>query len=301
MNNISIGLIGLGKMGGNLGLNLMEKGWSITGYNRSPDKSKVLEEQGLKVVYSIEELVTSLSGKRLLWLMVPQGKAVDDTIASLLPHLNKGDIIIDGGNSKYTDSMERYRKLKEKGLAFVDIGTSGGINGARNGACMMVGGEADVVRDIMPILESVCVKDGVSYMQAPGAGHFVKMIHNGIEYGMMQAIGEGFEVLEASEFDLDYEKVAKVWNNGSIITGYLMEMTQKAFEASETLSEIDSVVDASGEGLWTVETALELKVPVPVIMTSLNERYRTKKKDSFSAKVVAAQRNQFGGHKLHKR
>lgn len=301
MKNISIGLIGLGKMGGNLGLNLMEKGWSVTGYNRSPDKSKLLEEQGLKVVYSIEELVSSLSGKRVFWLMVPQGKPVDDTIESLLPHLNAGDIIIDGGNSKYTESMARYKTLKEKGLNFVDIGTSGGINGARNGACMMVGGESDSVEILMPILESVCVKDGVSYMGAPGAGHFVKMIHNGIEYGMMQAIGEGFEVLEASEFDLNYEKVAKVWNNGSIITGYLMEMTQKAFEDSETLAEIDSVVDASGEGLWTVETALSLKVPVPVIMTSLNERYRTKKKDSFSAKVVAAQRNQFGGHKLHKR
>ena len=301
MKNISIGLIGLGKMGGNLGLNLMEKGWSVTGYNRSPDKSKLLEEQGLKVVYSIEELVSSLSGKRVFWLMVPQGKPVDDTIESLLPHLNTGDIIIDGGNSKYTESMARYKTLKEKGLNFVDIGTSGGINGARNGACMMVGGESDSVEILMPILESVCVKDGVSYMGAPGAGHFVKMIHNGIEYGMMQAIGEGFEVLEASEFDLNYEKVAKVWNNGSIITGYLMEMTQKAFEDSETLAEIDSVVDASGEGLWTVETALSLKVPVPVIMTSLNERYRTKKKDSFSAKVVAAQRNQFGGHKLHKR
>lgn len=301
MKNISIGLIGLGKMGGNLGLNLMEKGWSVTGYNRSPDKSKLLEEQGLKVVYSIEELVSSLSGKRVFWLMVPQGKPVDDTIESLLPHLNTGDIIIDGGNSKYTESMARYKTLKEKGLNFVDIGTSGGIKGARNGACMMVGGESDSVEILMPILESVCVKDGVSYMGAPGAGHFVKMIHNGIEYGMMQAIGEGFEVLEASEFDLNYEKVAKVWNNGSIITGYLMEMTQKAFEDSETLAEIDSVVDASGEGLWTVETALSLKVPVPVIMTSLNERYRTKKKDSFSAKVVAAQRNQFGGHKLHKR
>jgi 6-phosphogluconate dehydrogenase len=301
MKNISIGLIGLGKMGGNLGLNLMEKGWSVTGYNRSPDKSKLLEEQGLKVVYSIEELVSSLSGKRVFWLMVPQGKPVDDTIESLLPYLNTGDIIIDGGNSKYTESMARYKTLKEKGLNFVDIGTSGGIKGARNGACMMVGGESDSVEILMPILESVCVKDGVSYMGAPGAGHFVKMIHNGIEYGMMQAIGEGFEVLEASEFDLNYEKVAKVWNNGSIITGYLMEMTQKAFEDSETLAEIDSVVDASGEGLWTVETALSLKVPVPVIMTSLNERYRTKKKDSFSAKVVAAQRNQFGGHKLHKR
>lgn len=301
MKNISIGLIGIGKMGGNLGLNLMEKGWSVTGYNRSPDKSKLLEEQGLKVVYSIEELVSSLSGTRVLWLMVPQGKPVDDTIESLLPHLNTGDIIIDGGNSKYTESMARYKTLKDKGLEFVDIGTSGGINGARNGACMMVGGEADTVKGLMPILESVCVKDGVSYMGAPGAGHFVKMIHNGIEYGMMQAIGEGFEVLEASEFDLDYEKVAKVWNNGSIITGYLMEMTQRAFEESESLAEIDSVVDASGEGLWTVETALSLKVPVPVIMTSLNERYRTKKKDSFSAKVVAAQRNQFGGHKLHKR
>jgi len=157
------------------------------------------------------------------------------------------------------------------------------------------------VDQLLPILKSICVPDGISYMGAPGAGHFVKMVHNGIEYGMMQAIGEGFEVLEASDFDLDFEAVSKVWNNGSIITGYLMEMTERAFNESGRLEEIDSVVDASGEGLWTVETALELKVPVPVIMTALNERYRSKRKDSYSGKVVAAQRNQFGGHAIHKR
>ncbi len=301
MKNVSIGLIGLGKMGGNLGLNLVDHGWNVVGYNRSPEKSKTLEEQGLSVVYTIEDLVNALEGTRIFWLMVPQGMPVDLTINQLMPYLTEGDIIIDGGNSMYKTSIERYKLLKEKKLQFVDIGTSGGVGGARNGACMMVGGEVETVEQLMPILKSICVADGVAYMGAPGAGHFVKMIHNGIEYGMMQAIGEGFEVLEASEFDLDFKTISKVWNNGSIITSYLMQMTQQAFENSQRLEDIDSVVDASGEGLWTVETALELQVPVPVIMTALNERYRSKRKDSFSGKVVAAQRNQFGGHALHKR
>lgn len=301
MEKKSIGLIGLGKMGGNLGLNLMDRGWNVIGYNRSPEKSKAMEEQGLSVVCSIEELVKALEGQRVFWLMVPQGDPVTLTIEALKPYLRQGDILIDGGNSMYKTSIKRYHDLMQLGVHFIDIGTSGGISGARNGACMMVGGDEEPVEEIMPILESVCVPQGVSYMGSPGAGHFVKMVHNGIEYGMMQAIGEGFEVLEASGFELDFEAVAKVWNNGSIITGYLMQMTQQAFSQSEELKEIDSVVDASGEGLWTVETALELKVPVPVIMTALNERYRSKRKDSFSGKVVAAQRNQFGGHALHKR
>lgn len=301
MKKISVGLIGLGKMGGNLGLNLVDHGWNVIGYNRSPEKSKLLEEAGLSVVYTIEDLVNSLDGLRVFWLMVPQGEAVDLTIEQLTPYLKSDDIIIDGGNSMYKTSIKRYESLKEKGLRFVDIGTSGGVSGARNGACMMVGGDASTVDQLMPMLKSICVTDGVAYMGAPGAGHFVKMIHNGIEYGMMQAIGEGFEILEASEFDLNFKDVSKVWNNGSIITSYLMQMIEQAFEESDRLEEIDSVVDASGEGLWTVETALELKVPVPVIMTALNERYRSKKKDSFSGKVVAAQRNQFGGHALHKR
>lgn len=301
MEKMSVGLIGLGKMGGNLGLNLMDHGWTVVGYNRSPEKSKVLEEQGLSVVYTIEELANTLEGIRVFWLMVPQGAPVDLTLDQLMPYLKETDIIIDGGNSMYKTSIERYNKLKEKGLQFVDIGTSGGVGGARNGACLMVGGETSTVEQLMPMLKSICVVDGVAYMGAPGAGHFVKMIHNGIEYGMMQAIGEGFEILEASEFDLNFKDVSKVWNNGSIISSYLMKMTEQAFENSDRLDEIDSVVDASGEGLWTVETALELKVPVPVIMTALNERYRSKRKDSFSGKVVAAQRNQFGGHALHKR
>lgn len=301
MNKITIGLIGLGKMGGNLGLNLIDKGWNVVGFNRSPEKSKAIENEGLSVVYSLEDLAMSLEGRRVFWLMLPQGNPVDSTIEALIPYLKEDDIIIDGGNSMYKTSIERYKKLKALGYNFIDIGTSGGTEGARKGACMMVGGESSVVEIMMPILKSICVEDGVAYMGSPGAGHFVKMIHNGIEYGMMQAIGEGFEVLEASEFELNFKDVAKVWNNGSIISGYLMQMTEQAFDESEILEDVDSVVDASGEGLWTVETALALKVPVPVIMTSLNERYRSKRKDSFSGKVVAAQRNQFGGHKLHKR
>lgn len=299
--DISIGLIGLGKMGSNLAINMKENGFNLIGYNRSKEKGQKLEEDGLNIAYSIDELINKLDDRKIIWLMVPQGNAVDENIKLLLPYLRPEDIIIDGGNSNYKESIRRYKELQKNGIRFIDVGTSGGINGARNGACMMIGGDYNIFECLKPIFEKICIKDGFQYMGKSGSGHFVKMIHNGIEYGMMQAIGEGFEILKESEFELEFDKIARVWNNGSIIEGYLMEMTEFAFKESKQLEGIDSIVDSSGEGLWTIEEALSLKVPAPIITMSLFERYRSQRKDSFSAKVVSAQRNQFGGHFVHKK
>lgn len=297
----TIGLIGLGKMGGNLALNMRDHHINVVAYNRTPHKTEGLGKYGVQGVFSLEGLLEELGDHKVIWLMIPAGKGVDDMIDQLIPLLGRGDIIIDGGNSKYKDTLRRYERLKEKGLHLVDVGTSGGTEGARNGACMMVGGDGEVVKTLEEIFMAVCVKDGYQYMGKAGSGHFVKMVHNGIEYGMMQAIGEGFEILESSKFQLDYEKVAKVWNNGSIIQGYLMEVTERAFKESPRLDGITGIVDSSGEGLWTVEEALELGVPAPVITQSLFVRYRSKQQDTFSGKVLAAQRNQFGGHEVHKK
>lgn len=301
MGDLKIGIIGLGKMGGNLALNMKDAGISVIGYNRSDEKSKELQKQGLEVAFSIDDLISKLGQRKIVWLMLPQGKAVDEKIRELCNHLKPGDIIIDGGNSNFRDSMRRYEELRSVSISFMDVGTSGGTNGARYGACMMIGGDEETFEYLKEVFEKVCVKDGFGYMGRSGSGHFVKMIHNGIEYAMMQGIGEGFEILEASEFELDFKKVSKVWDSGSIIAGYLMKMTNQAFSSSKNLEDVESIVDSSGEGLWTVEEALKLKVPAPTITQSLYERYRTKRKDSFSAKVVAAQRNQFGGHFLHKK
>lgn len=296
-----IGLIGLGKMGANLAKNMKDNNIDVVVYNRTVDKVKEVEEYGVEGAYSLEELVSKLTSPKVLWLMIPAGKPVDDTIEKLLPMLDEGDIIIDGGNSKYKDTLVRYKELREHGISLIDAGTSGGTDGARNGACMMVGGDDEVVSLLAPTFEALCVENGYGHMGPAGAGHFVKMVHNGIEYGMMQAVGEGFEILQESRFDLDYEQVSTVWNNGSIIAGYLMEMTERAFKQDPVLENSLGIIDSSGEGLWTVEEALELQVPAPVITQSLFTRYRSKQQDTFSGKVVAAQRNQFGGHYLHKK
>src|SRR5690606_13683181 len=203
--------------------------------------------------YSLEELVFKLDKPRIVWIMVPAGSPVDEMIDGLTSLLDKRDIIIDGGNSKYKDTLRRYQELKEKGLNFVDVGTSGGINGARYGACMMIGAEDEVFKIIEPFIKDACVENGYLHTGRNGSGHYVKMVHNGIEYGMLQAIAEGFEILDKSRFDLDYEKVARVWNNGSVIRGWLMELMENAFSKDPKLSAIKGVVHSSGEGLWTVQ------------------------------------------------
>lgn len=298
---MKIGLIGLGRMGYNLALNLRDKKHEVVVYNRTLEKVKEAEANGLIGAYSLEELVAKLEKPRIIWIMVPAGNPVDEMIEGLLPLLDKEDIIIDGGNSRYKDTLIRYTYLKEKGFNFVDVGTSGGIDGARNGACMMIGAEDNVFKVIEPFIKDACVENGYLHTGRNGSGHYVKMVHNGIEYGMLQAMAEGFEILEKSQFDLDYEKVARVWNNGSVIRGWLMELMENAFSKDPVLSKIQGKVHSSGEGLWTAEEALELGVPAHVITSSLFVRYRSFQDDTFSGKVIAALRNEFGGHKVEKK
>lgn len=298
---MELGLIGLGKMGFNLALNMRDHGHNVIVYNRTIEKVKEAEREGLIGAYSIEELANKLNGRKIIWLMVPAGNVIDDIMEKLLPFLSKNDIIIDGGNSNFNDTLRRFRFLKEKGIDFVDVGTSGGIEGARNGACTMIGAKDEVFKYVEPVIKDISVRDGYLHTGENGSGHFVKMIHNGIEYGMMQAIGEGFEILEKCQFNLDYKEVARVWNNGSVIRGWLMELIEKAFIKDSNLQSIKGIMYSSGEGLWTVEEALKLKVPIPVIADSLFMRYRSEQEDTFTGKVVAALRNEFGGHSVAKK
>ncbi|HHX00448.1 MAG TPA: decarboxylating 6-phosphogluconate dehydrogenase [Acholeplasmataceae bacterium] len=298
---MKIGLIGLGRMGYNLALNLKDKNHEVVVFNRTLAKVEEAEKDGLIGAYSIEELVAKLEKPRIIWIMVPAGDPVDQMINNLIPHLDKGDIIIDGGNSNYKDTLRRYEELKAKGFNFVDVGTSGGISGARNGACMMVGAEDKVFKVIEPFIKDACVENGYLHTGANGSGHYVKMIHNGVEYGMLQAIAEGFEILEQSRFDLDFKEIARVWNNGSVIRGWLMELMENAFSKDPKLESIKGIIHSSGEGLWTVQEALEIGVPAHVIASSLFVRYRSFQDDTFSGKVIAALRNEFGGHKVEKK
>jgi len=298
---MEIGLIGLGRMGFNLALNMRDKGHKVVAYNRTSEKVKEAEKVGITGAYSMEELVNKLIGRKVIWLMVPSGDIVDDMVEKLVPLLNKNDIIIDGGNSNYKDTLRRYKVLKEKEIDFADVGTSGGMEGARNGACIMIGAEDSVFKHLEPLIKDISIPNGYLHTGKNGSGHFVKMVHNGIEYGMMQAMGEGFEILEKSRFDLDYKEVARVWNNGSVIRGWLMELMENAFIKDPNLDAIKGVMYSSGEGLWTVQEALELKVPAPVITDSLFIRYRSEQEDTFTGKVVAALRNEFGGHAVAKK
>lgn len=299
---MKIGLIGLGRMGYNLALNFRDHSIEVIAYNRSKEKvEKIMKEEGVKGAFTLEELVEQLDKPRILWMMIPAGKPVDDMIEQVVPLLEPGDILIDGGNSNYKDTLRRAQQLKEKGIHFVDVGTSGGVSGARHGACMMIGAPDDVFQLLEPIFKAVNVENGYLHCGPVGSGHFVKMVHNGIEYGMLQAIAEGFEILEASQFDFDLEQIARVWNHGSVIRGWLMELTQNAFRKDPKLESIRGVIDHSGEGLWTAQEALELGVPAPIITTSLMVRFRSQQDDSFAGKVVAALRNEFGGHPVTKK
>ena len=260
-----------------------------------------MKEEGVKGSFTLEELVQQLEKPRIVWMMIPAGKPVDDMIDRVVPLLEPGDILVDGGNSNYKDTLRRAKALEEKQINYVDVGTSGGTSGARNGACMMVGASDDVFKKLEPLFKVVNVENGYLHCGPVGSGHFVKMVHNGIEYGMLQAIAEGFEILEASQFDFDLEQIARVWNHGSVIRGWLMELMQSAFSKEPKLESIKGVIDHSGEGLWTAQEALELGVPAPIITTSLMVRFRSQQEDSFAGKVVAALRNEFGGHAVTKK
>lgn len=298
---MKLAILGLGKMGYNLTLNLLSHEHEVVAYDVEPKRADELGREGAIPAYSIEDAVSKLDTPRVIWMMVPAGEIVDELVDKLSTLLSAGDIVIDGGNSHYKQSLDRYARLKEKGIHFLDAGTSGGMEGARHGACMMIGGDREAFDHIEPMIRDINVENGYLYAGEAGAGHFLKMIHNGIEYGMMQAIGEGFEVLEKSPYNYDFAEVARVWANGSVIRGWLMDLTERAFRKDAKLDEIRGVMHSSGEGKWTLETALDLQAATPVIAMSLLMRYRSLEQDTFHGKVVAALRNEFGGHAVEKK
>ncbi|MCC5895419.1 MAG: decarboxylating 6-phosphogluconate dehydrogenase [Alkalibacterium sp.] len=297
---MKLGICGLGKMGLNLADNLIGNKYDVVAYDINNDLVESASALGAIGVNSVEELTQTFNEKKIIWMMVPAGDVTENLMNELTPFLSEGDILLDGGNAFYKDSIRRYKQLKQIGVHYVDIGTSGGMEGAKNGACTMVGGDLEVVKEIEEIFKSVSVENGYLYTGESGSGHFLKMVHNGVEYGMMQAIGEGFDILEKSPFDFDHEAVAKVWNNGSVIRSWLMELMEGAFSQDPKLDDIKGIVHASGEGKWTVETAMELETAAPVIALSLMMRNRSLESDTFSGKVVASLRNQFGGHSVEK-
>ncbi len=298
---MQIGIIGLGKMGFNLALNFKRNGYEVIANDVNTDFIQNIAAENIKIARSIQDLCLQLTKRKVIWLMVPAGKIVDDVIESLIPFLNPHDIIIDGGNSNYKDSKKRYNYLKTKSLDFLDCGTSGGTSGALKGACTMVGGDDEVFKYVEKVFKDISVVDGYLHTGEAGSGHFTKMVHNGIEYGMMQSIAEGFEVFEHSEFNIDFQKTAKMLNHGSVVRGWLMELTENAFSKDPNLDTIKGIMHSSGEGKWTLETALDLGVPTPVIAMSVMMRYRSQMTDTFSGKVVAALRNEFGGHAVEKK
>jgi 6-phosphogluconate dehydrogenase len=293
---MELGMIGLGRMGANMSERLVRGGHRVISYDRSAEAIQRVVDKGAVGAHSLADFVRQLTPPRVIWLMVPSGDPVDQTIDQLLPLLSAGDVLIDGGNSNYKDSIRRGAKLSAQRLHFVDAGTSGGVWGLENGYCMMVGGEREIVERLAPIFGTLAPPDGYLHVGPNGAGHFVKMIHNGIEYGMLQAYGEGFELLKASQFDLDLGKISHLWNQGSVVRSWLLELAESAFGKDRDLSSIRGYVEDSGEGRWTVEEAIEKSVPAPVLMLSLFARFASRQEDSFSAKVIAALRNEFGGH-----
>ncbi|ANU11028.1 6-phosphogluconate dehydrogenase (decarboxylating) [Planococcus antarcticus DSM 14505] len=298
---MKLAMIGIGKMGYNLALNMMDNGHEVVAYDANSEQVDKIVADGAIGANSLEEVVQQLEKPRVLMMLVPHGEITENVIATLKPLLDEGDIIIDGGNSNYKESVRLGESLKENGIHFMDCGTSGGISGAREGICTMIGGDPVAFKIIEPVIKDVSVENGYFYTGELGSGHFLKMIHNGIEYGMMQAMAEGFDILEKSNYDYDLEGVAKVWNNGSVVRSWLMELIENAFSKDPKLEEIRGVMNSSGEGKWTVETALDLQVPAPVITMSLLMRYRSLEDDTFTGKVVAALRNEFGGHDVVKK
>ncbi|HEY3112135.1 MAG TPA: decarboxylating 6-phosphogluconate dehydrogenase [Gemmatimonadaceae bacterium] len=296
-----LAMIGLGRMGGNMSERLMKGGHEVVVYARKAEDVQRYVSKGAIGASGVSDVTSKLKSPRIVWIMVPAGKPVEETIASLLPGLTKGDVIIDGGNSNYRDSMRRAADLQARGIHFVDSGTSGGIWGLANGYCLMIGASPEAFKLCEPIFRTLAPLDGYAHMGPPGSGHYVKMIHNGIEYGMLQAYGEGYEILHASrDFKLDLRKIAAVWNRGSVVRSWLNELAETAFEKDGELGDLRGYVEDSGEGRWTVQEAIDLDVPAPVITLSLLTRLRSRQTDSFSAKVIAALRNEFGGHAVKK-
>jgi 6-phosphogluconate dehydrogenase len=293
-----LGMVGLGKMGGNMVERLLGGGHEVVVFDLDPEVTKrVGSAPGATPVSSLEEMVGALAAPRVVWVMVPAGAPTEGTLAKLAAAMQPGDVLIDGGNSNFHDSKRRAAELAERGLHFIDAGTSGGVWGLKVGYCLMVGGPDEAVRLCEPIFRTLAPPDGFLHVGPSGAGHFVKMVHNGIEYGLLQAYAEGFEIMHASEFGLDLHGISSLWNHGSVVRGWLLELLERAYAAEgQDLKEIRGWVADSGEGRWTVQAAIDLNVPAPVITLSLLERFRSRQDESYSAQVIAALRNQFGGH-----
>lgn len=301
---MKFGMIGLGKMGMNLVKNAVDHEIEVVAYDLNTKAVEEAKDYSDKItaVSTIENLLTELPASKIVWLMLPAGTPTNSTIEMLSEKLSAGDILIDGGNSNYKDNLEQNKLLTEKGIKFFDVGTSGGMAGARQGGNFMIGGDDEKSWTIIePIFKAISMEDGYLYTGKLGSGHYLKMIHNGIEYGMMQAIAEGFEILEESPFDYHYEAVAKLWNHGSVIRSWLMELAQEQFSKDPKLDQIIGHVQSSGEGKWTVEESLDLGVPAPVIALSLMMRQRSLQEDTMTGKVVAALRNGFGGHDVEQK
>jgi len=297
---MKIGFVGLGKMGGKMVERLLEKGHEAVVYNLTPREVEEAVEKGAIASTGLDDMVSKIEGRKLIWLMVPAGKPVDDSIGLLAPLLKAGDIIVDGGNSYWRESVARGEKLKEKGIHYIDCGTSGGVWGLQNGYCLMYGGNKEACDFAEPIFKALAPDNGYIYCGESGAGHMVKMVHNGIEYGMMQAYAEGFEIMKNSPYEVDLEKVSRVWMHGSVVRSWLLELIGNALEGNENLDDIKAYVADSGEGRWTVQTAMDFDVPAHVITASLFTRFQSRQESSFAMKLLAAMRNQFGGHEIKK-
>jgi 6-phosphogluconate dehydrogenase len=300
---MQLGLIGLGKMGGNMAERLREGGHQVVGFDFNADAVKRLSASGNVGASTLEELVKKLEGRRAIWIMVPQGAPVDETIAKLEPLLNPGDILIDGGNSYYKDSMRRHKEVTAKGFEFLDVGTSGGVWGLKEGYSMMIGGKSEPVEYLRPLFETLAPAPdkGWGHVGPGGAGHFVKMVHNGIEYGMMQAYAEGFTVMEKKEeLQLDLPQIAQIWRYGSVVRSWLLDLTADALAGNPTLDGLQAYVVDSGEGRWTVFEAIDLNVSAPVITESVIRRIRSREDNNFTDRMLAIMRNEFGGHEVKK-
>ncbi|MEO6226830.1 MAG: phosphogluconate dehydrogenase (NAD(+)-dependent, decarboxylating) [Thermomonas sp.] len=300
---MQLGMIGLGKMGANMAQRLVQGGHRVVGFDPKPEARKLIEDFGADSADSLQAMVARLDAPRTVWMMVPAGEITDSTVEALVPLLEKDDTIIDGGNSNYKDTLSRAKTVADKGLHYVDSGTSGGVWGLEQGYSMMVGGDADVVERLQPIFETLAPgkAQGWGRVGPVGSGHFTKMVHNGIEYGLMQAYAEGFSILgHKEEFKLDLHQVAEIWRYGSVVRSWLLDLTSDALGKNPTMAGIAPYVVDSGEGRWTVAEAIDLNVPAPVITISLMERLRSRDDDSFTDKLLSAMRNEFGGHAVKK-
>ncbi|TDJ57761.1 MAG: decarboxylating 6-phosphogluconate dehydrogenase [Nitrospina sp.] len=293
---MKIGFVGLGKMGGNMVERLLLAGHEVVAFDRSPEVVAQVVAKGAVGAESFEDLARILPDRKIIWLMVPAGAPVDESIATFLPLLRRDDILIDGGNSYWRDTQKRAEEIHGQGVHFIDCGTSGGIWGLKNGYCLMYGGPREACDAVDPIFKTLAPPQGALYAGPSGAGHFVKMVHNGIEYGMMQAYAEGFELMNNSSFDIDLHAVSQVWQHGSVVRSWLLELAERALGENPQLDGIADFVQDSGEGRWMVQSAMDFDTPVPVITMSLFARFQSRQKESFGMKLLAALRNQFGGH-----